>query len=126
MISLDFILGTLTIGENEIFYRNEYDMEIYKMINYQENVYLSFYHKINKEAVIVDTIYKFDNQGVFVYKTGLLTVEYPLNSGEQETWEASNMSIVNNQLYLGYSKGYEAWFDIETGKLIKAQPENRR
>lgn len=71
-----------------------------------------------------NNVLKFDLQGNLIYKTGLLKLDKPV-FGEHEC-EVSDLSIQNNQLYLGYSIGYEAWADIETGKIIRGRFEGRK
>ena len=56
----------------------------------------------------------------------MLKIEYPIDSGNFESWEVSNMNIVNDKLYLGYSRGYEAWHDIKSGEFITGRFENRK
>ena len=82
---------------------------------------ISLYPELNIKA---NNIFKFDKQGNLLFKTGLLKLEKEV-FGEKE-FEASNLSIKENQLYLGYGIGYEAWADIETGEIIRGQFEGRK
>ena len=129
MIKVGFWMSGISFENEYLYFFNEYNKQIYDVIYYNDFLFVRAAkraHLPNDNYKFEDNIFKFNSKGELLYRTGMLNVEYPSNSGIFEDWEASDMSIVDNQLYLGYSKGFEAWFDIETGKLIKAQPENRR
>lgn len=129
MVSIDIILGGLKINERYVSFKSQYKKEINQIVFHDNYIYIrgGKGHRISEdEYKIDDTIYKFDNKGELIYKTGLLTIEYPINSGRFETWEASSMNIINNELYLGYSRGYEAWANVTTGEILRGNFENKR
>ena len=129
MIKVEFWMSEILFKNECLLFFNKYNKQIYDVIYYNNFLFVHAAkraHLPNNNYKFEDNIFKFNSDGDLLYRTGMLKIEYPIDSGIFENWEASDMSIVDNQLYLGYSKGYEAWFDIETGKLIKAQPEGRK
>jgi len=129
MIKIEFVTNNIYFEDKCLMFHNIFNKQIRDVIYLNEFIFIKAGRRIhlpNDNYKFEENIFKFNNEGELLYRTGMLRVEYPIGSGVFEDWEASNMSIVDNQLYLGYSKGYEAWFDIETGELIKAQPENRK
>tara|TARA_B100000378_G_C18026232_1_gene405911 strand:- start:34 stop:432 length:399 start_codon:yes stop_codon:yes gene_type:complete len=104
---------------NKFIIHNDY---IYLCTNLSEHL-ISLFPEYDIKA---DNILKLDKKGNLIYKTGLLKLEYPPKSGNIKEFEASNLSIQDNQLYLGYGIGYEAWADIETGKIIKGRFDGRK
>ena len=129
MIKIEFVRNNIYFENKCLMFHNAFNKQIRDVIYLDEFIFVKAGKRIhlpNDNYNFEDNIFKFNSKGELLYRTGMLNIEYPIDSGVFENWEASDMSIVNNQLYLGYSKGYEAWFDIETGELIRGQFENRK
>lgn len=95
MIKIDYT-GSIIYTENKDIYISQlirptntsqkFDWKISSIILDNKSIYLLLFNITNnKKRSLVNTIFKFNNKGELVYKTGLLTIEYPINSGKYET-----------------------------------------
>lgn len=129
MISIDIILGIVDFKGNQIDFSSKYHKAIKKVIFYDDHIYVLGGKFGNAEQdkgyEINDTVFKFDKNGILLYKIGLLQIEYPINSKTIEEWEASNLDIFNGEIQLGYARGYRIFADIETGVVLRSEFENR-
>lgn len=111
MISFD-TLGIIEIENNIITIGDHLQNEhrrIIKFILYEDYIYvcteLSQYviSSFPKFDIKADNVLKLDKKGNLIYRTGLLKLDNPVF--EEKEFEASNLSIKDNQLYLGYGIG---------------------
>lgn len=129
MIKLDFWMSGISFNKEYLNFFNRYNKQIYDVIFYKDFIFIRAgkrVHLQNDNYKLEDNVFKFNNKGKLLFRTGLLKIEYPIDSGNFESWEVSNMNIVNDKLHLGYSRGYEAWYDIKSGEFINGRFENRK
>ena len=113
--------------ENKTFYFSEYKKQIFEFNILGDYIYIltnNGWRNEFSEYEISNNVFKFDFNGNLIYRTGLLELEKSVFG--KSKFEASDLSIQEGQLYLGYSIGYEAWADIETGEIIRGQFEGRK
>lgn len=125
-IKFNIYMNILVIN-NKTIYFSEYQKQIFEFNILDNHIYIltnKGWRNDYSEYEISNNIFKFDFDGNLIYRTGLLKLEKPV-FGEKE-FEASNLSIQDDKLYLGYGIGYEAWADIKTGEIIHGQFEGRK
>lgn len=125
-VKFNIYMNILSINNKNIYF-SEYHKQIFEFNIIKNYIYILSNKGWRNEYTnyeISNNIFKFDFDGNLIYRTGLLELEKPV-FGENKH-EASNLSIQDGQLYLGYSIGYEAWANIETGKIIKGRFEGKK
>jgi hypothetical protein len=130
MVIIDTILGNIQLDGNNFAFSSKFHKRIHKVIFYDNHIYILGGRYGNpdqdKNYKLNDTVFKLDAKGVLLYKIGLLKIEYPIDSKKEETWEASNLDILNGELQLGYARGYRVFADVETGAVLRGEFENRK
>ncbi len=125
-VKFNIYMNILIINNKNIYF-SEYQKQIFEFNIIENHIYIltnKGWRDDYSNYQISNNIFKFDFDGNLIYRTGFLELEKPV-FGEKK-FEASNLSIKDGQLYLGYGIGYEAWADIETGKIIKGRFEGRK